>query len=63
MKILASVSKNTKKSGVSTWHFCTAGQSFFAINDDLKIIRCKSRKDLRAMYQKYAGYGYTPVTM
>lgn len=60
MKVLASVSKKTQK-GVSTWHFCQTGSKCFAINDDLKVIKCDDLVELRGMYQKYASYGYTKV--
>lgn len=60
MKVLASVSKSTKK-GVSTWHFCQTGSAHFAINDDLKVIKCDDMTDLRGLYKKYAGYGYKAV--
>ena len=60
MKVLASVSKSTK-SGVSTWHFCQSGSTHFAINDDLKVIKCKTMDELRGMFKKYASYGYKTV--
>ena len=60
MKILASVTKKTQK-GVSTWHFCQTGSTCFAINDDLKVIKCNDLVELRLMYKKYASYGYSKV--
>ena len=59
MQILASLTKSTKK-GASNWHFCLAGQSAFAINDELKVIKCDDIEELRKMYKKYTSYGYTP---
>ena len=50
MKILASVTKKTQK-GVSTWHFCQTGSTCFAINDDLKVIKCNDLVELRLILQ------------
>lgn len=63
MQILATVSQTTK-GHTTTWRFCEVDGSFFALRDNNKVIPCKSKDDLRNLYNtftKNAKYNFTPV--
>lgn len=61
MKVLASLSKNTK-AGVSTWDFVQRDDgSFAAVKREPQVKAASSEADLRKLYKAYVGYGFTPV--
>ena len=61
VKVLASLSKNTK-SGVSTWDFVQKDDgSFAALKREPQEKGAASEADLRKLYKASVGYGFTKV--
>ena len=62
MRPLATLSMTTKLGHSSTWHFAQCSDGFYAFGGCHRAIvkRFTSVKQLRTLYRKYLGYGYTP---
>ena len=61
MKVLASLSKNTK-SGVSTWDFCQLDDgNFAAVKRETQTKPASSEQDLRKLYKAFQSYGFKKV--
>ena len=63
MQVLATVSKTTA-GHTTTWRFCEVAGTFLALRDNNKVIACKSKDDMRSLYQQFTTnkkYGFTPV--
>ena len=61
MKVLATLSKNTK-TGVSTWDFVQKDDgSFAALKREPQEKKATSEADLRKLYRAFQGYGFTKV--
>ena len=54
MQVLASLSKTTD-GRESTWDFCESRGKYFALRvlPVVKVVPCKDRKDLQALYKTY----------
>jgi len=64
MRNLATLSMTTKLGRTSVWYFVEANDGFYAFGGCHRPIvkRFDTVKELRALYQSYLGYGYTPMT-
>ena len=61
MKVLATVTKDTK-AGPATWDFVEKDNgSFAAIKREPQEKLASSQDDLRKLYKKYLSYGFTVV--
>ena len=61
MKVLATLSKNTK-TGVSTWDFVQKDDgSFAAVKREPQVKAASSEADLRKLYKAFVGYGFSKV--
>ena len=62
MTIFATLVKPVRK-GTSIWNFLGqdgVANSYFAQNQDGKLIHCESLDELRGLYQRMLKYGYGP---
>lgn len=62
MKVLATLSKNTK-AGISTWDFIQDDDGHCsAVKREPQVKEAKDTQDLRSLYASFLKYGFTPVT-
>jgi len=62
MNIKCTLEKTTKN-GVSTWYFVETNTSFFGVNNEGKSIICRDVDEMRGLYRRMVGYGYTSPTV
>tara|TARA_R100001082_G_scaffold22684_2_gene11014 strand:+ start:1738 stop:1926 length:189 start_codon:yes stop_codon:yes gene_type:complete len=62
MELLTTISKTTEDR-ISKWSFMkTDDDQYFAIKGNYKVLPCKDRDDLRALYHRMTtNYGFTKV--